>query len=160
MGFRFSLQPVLNHRKLLEERAQRDFSLARQRVEELRNMKQGLEEDVANRGAQIRRAMLAGIGFAERSLWENWIRAQRAEALRLAREIDEAQRLADEKRARLVHAMQQRTVLDRLRERELADWRREQDRAERRDFDEIAVRDYAEQMRQAKAAAQAERIAG
>lgn len=157
--FRFSLQPVLEHRTTIEEQRQREFAEALTRLEAARERRRQIDGEILRCHARVREGQRSGLDFALRELFERWIGAQQqltVEADASIRKLDdEAQR----RRARLIEAVKARKVIERLRERELKDWKREEDRAELKVFDEIAVRDFVTESRREKDADLAERIA-
>lgn len=131
----------------MEEKSQREYGEALGRFEAVRRRRQEIDEDIARCAEQVHQGQMRGFGFREREIFERWIEAQR----QLARQLqDELQRLAievEQRRQLLIKAMQDRTIMERLREREMAAYRQEEARIELRLFDEIAVRDYIDTMR-------------
>lgn len=159
MPFKFTLQPVLQQRVATEEKRQREYGDAQAKVESARERRRCVVEDISRWGDVVRRTQGA-MDYARRELIERWITAQEERIELLDAEIEMLAAQAEQCRLRLVKAVQDRTMMEKLREREHADWRIEEDRAERRFFDEIAVRDFIDQKNQEKDAGLEERIAG
>lgn len=159
MPFRFSLERVLDHRNAQEERAQRAFGEAMQALEVLRAEKRAIEEEVADRVAEVRARQQAGLVFALRRIYEDWIAAQREKLPDYDRRIAEAAAETERRRLELVAAVQARMVMEELRERELEAYRVQEAREETKQFDEIAARKVIERQIREKRAAGPERIA-
>ena len=148
MGFTFSLIEVLEHRQVREEEAQREYGLAMAALSEARSALDTIQEDVTARSGQIRRAMIAGITLPERELWEGYIQSRISDASQAGEAVLRADQLAQAKRNLLVKAMQQREILEKLREDERRAWERMEASAELKRFDEIAVRAFSERLRE------------
>ena len=164
MPFQFSMEPVLEHRRALEDKAQREYGAAVARLEATRGRKRDIETELESRKQQVRREQQQALPYIMRELIENWIVSLEQHL----REVDlEAKRQAvqtEQMRLRLVKAMQNRTVMEKLRDKEMSDFKVTEERSERRRFDEIAIRNYAMERRQEKfaelEAEPTERIAG
>lgn len=159
MGFKFSLQPVLEQRQAQEEKRQREYSEAQAKAEAARERLEQVKRDIARWDAEIR-AGLGTMPFARREMIERWIGSQEERLELMDEEIRMLEQAAEQCRLRLVKAVQDRTVMEKLREKEMAAWRMEEARAERGFFDELAVRDFIDQRNQEKDAGSEERIAG
>jgi flagellar export protein FliJ len=157
--FRFSLQPVLEHRQAIEQRRQRELAEALGRLEAARARRRQVEEETHRRLLQVREGQRKGIGFAQRELIEQWIVALRMDAVKIDASIHALEQEERKRRAALVEALKAQTILDRLREQEWRDWRLQETRAELKAFDAIAVRNYAVEHPREKHADPSERIA-
>lgn len=143
MGFKFSLQTVLEHRQTLEEQAQREYSESLARLEATRRRRTEVEADIARCVSNVRIRQARSVNFAERELYERWIGELEIQVGRLQDEIQKQSVEVEKLRLKLVKAVQDRTVMEKLREKELAAFRIEENRAELKQFDDIAVRDFA-----------------
>lgn len=160
MVFAFSLQPVLDHRQAKEEKAQREYGDALGRLEGIRRRRREVENDIETRGEQVRRKQRTGLSFAEREIIERWIQTLQEQLKRLDQEERQLAEQAEQCRLRLLKAVQDLKVMEKLREKEWADYRLDEARADLRRFDEIAVRDYVNAHRRREKNAQSrERIA-
>ena len=158
MRFRFTLQPVLEQRLTVEELRQRVFAQAHAAVEAARAEVRLVDEDLSARKDQIRQRQAGGMTLPMRRMYEDWIAAQTARRVQLNGRLQELEAKAEAERVKLVKAVQARIVMEKLREKELKAWRLEEARVELKEFDEIAVRNFANERRQEKNAGQAERI--
>jgi len=159
MKFVFSLQAVLDHRRTIEEKLQREYGEALSRLEAVSRRRRQVEHDILRCTDEIRHRSQVGLPFAEREIYERWIDACREQIEALMKEEERHAALVETCRQRLLKAVQDLTIMEKLCERERAAFRLEEARAELKFFDAIAVRDYVITRRQAKDAALAERIA-
>jgi flagellar FliJ protein len=137
--FRFELQAVLNARLRAEELQQR-------RVAELEASRRKLEDGLRARQARIgeSRAQLRGrlMGAIDPSMLRGQANASLAgmrDAQRVVLELAGIHRRLQSVMAELRAASRDRRAVEILKERRFEDWRREQDRREQAELDEIAV---------------------
>lgn len=146
MKFNFSLQAVLDQRMAQEERMQRDYNQTMAQISAVRRGMHEIEDDITHWEEQVRSDQ-ANMGFNQRGLFENWIDVQHDELKKMQQQLEQMMKIAEKERQLLIKAMQARTLMEKLREREYKLFREEADKAEGRMFDEFAVRDFAEQRR-------------
>jgi flagellar FliJ protein len=137
--FRFELQAVLNARLRAEELQQR-------RVAELEASRRKLEDGLRARQARIgeSRAQLRGrlMGAIDPSMLRGQANASLAgmrDAQRVVLELAGIHRRLQSVMAELRAASRDRRAVEILKERRFEDWRREQDRREQAELDEIAM---------------------
>jgi flagellar FliJ protein len=137
--FRFELQAVLNARLRAEELQQR-------RVAELEASRRKLEDGLRARQARIgeSRAQLRGrlMGAIDPSMLRGQANASLAgmrDAQRVVLELAGIHRRLQSVMVELRAASRDRRAVEILKERRFEDWRREQDRREQAELDEIAV---------------------
>ena len=138
-GFHFRLERLLDLRRAKEEAAQRALAEARRAVEEESRRLAGLlaEEEEGRRMSRGLRQGALDLGALRlqesyQSAVDRRIRASRERLLELGKaEL--------EKRKALTEAMKAVKVLERVREKRLAEWTRAQDLEERKFLDEVAL---------------------
>lgn len=140
--FRFRLEPVLEHRRVLER--QRQCEVAEIEVE-----RRALEDrirDCQDRLGAERRALREDLVSRGGTLDVVRIRHQAAvsgaivgQAQRAVLQLAGVHKRLEEARGRLIEATTARKAVERLRERELEAWRLRLKRLEDRELDEIAV---------------------
>ena len=137
--FRFELQAVLNARLRAEELQQR-------RVAELEASRRKLEDGLRARQARIgeSRAQLRGrlMGAIDPSMLRGQANASLAgmrDAQRVVLELAGIHSRLQSVMAELRAASRDRRAVEILKERRFEDWRREQDRREQAELDEIAM---------------------
>ena len=144
--FRFKLEAVLQHRRNLEDVAQRELAKTlRQRMiltDQLRSMQQTITESKRQLGDGLSgRVDLDQIGQFARYSGQVRLRAQ-AIVVRLAGVEKEIQAA----RERLMEATRDRKALELLEERQRQAWQAEQDRREAAELDDLAVGAYARRL--------------
>lgn len=157
--FRFSLQPVLDQRIAKEELRQREYKELQGVMEGLRQEQQTIQSDIAHQGQLVSDQLRQGISFQIRYLYESWIDYQKREVGRLNKEMDDLRPQLEERRLCLVEAARGRILIEKLQEKELEAYQKEQARVERIAFDEIGTRQFSERQRAEKSAARKERNA-
>jgi flagellar export protein FliJ len=138
-GFRFSLEPVLRQRQLVEDRCQRELAMVlRQRmilqtqIGQVQRTIRDAKGDLA--GDLVGLVDLDRVGrFAHYSGQMTW----RVEQIHLRLAALEKQ--IDQARQNLLHATGARQALDLLRERHRQRWRRDQERREAAELDDLAT---------------------
>lgn len=137
--FTFKLEPLLNHRKQLEERAQQTLAeLLRQKLaieDQLRRQQQGIARDKRT----MAEALTGRVDVARIRGHANQVNRATLTAQRGAFQLVDLNRRIDHARGQLAEAMRQRKAIEVLRDRRLKQWRREQDRRETAALDELAV---------------------
>lgn len=138
-GFHFSLEPVLRQRQLAEDRCQRELAkVLRQRMI--------LQTQIDQVQQTIRSAKrdLAGdlIGFVDLDRVSRFAHysgqmAQRVEQIHVR--LAAGKKQVDQARKNLLHATGARQALDLLRERHWQRWRRDQERREAAELDDLAT---------------------
>lgn len=143
MPFRFSLEEVLDYRRRMEEIRQRELHEARSRMEYV----QGLVDEAKARRFHYREELEQLVASrkpaAYRTLYMDYLRG--VDAL-IAKSELHVQDLEKEVRRRLTfleYAVRQRQVLDELKKEEYKLYLVEERRAETREFDEIAIRNFS-----------------
>jgi len=141
--FNFKLDPLLNHRKQLEERAQQNLAeLLRQKLaieHELRRQQQGIARDKRD----MAQALTGRVDVARIRGHASQVNHAALTAQRSALQIVDLNRRIDHARGQLAEAMRQRKAIEVLRERKLKQWRRQQRRSETAALDELAVQRHA-----------------
>jgi flagellar FliJ protein len=141
--FRFRLETLLRLR--LAERDQRRTDLAKAlRAEELlRGEEQTLEGrqiEAAARSRQLKSPGAANVdALLETHRYEVVLAAQRRQ---LKQQIAQVETETERRRQALVEADRQVRVLEKLRERRVAAWKKENERQEVKQFDELAIVGY------------------
>jgi len=144
--FKFRLQPLLRLR--IAERDQRRAELAKAiRAEEmLRGELRKLGDERAEAVQRGRKLKSPGSANVDALLQTHrYERVLAAQSRQLETQITQVQAEAERRRLVLVEADRQVRVLEKLRERQAAAHRREADRLETKQLDEVAVLGYARQ---------------
>lgn len=141
MKFRFPLQKVLEHRKVLEDLAQKDF---RETEAELRHQEKVLEDLIeALRQSRLEAGRIHDQGSSDAPerlkqihefevLQDIRIKSQRAK-------VEECEKLVEEKREILRQKAVDLKIMERLKERRREEFLKEQASLEQKENDEISV---------------------
>lgn len=141
MQFRFPLQKVMDHRKTLENLAQKDFQEAQgeltRRQEELRRLTEQLHQARLEAG----RVQESAPGAAPERLKQihEFTVLQEIRIERQKTKVAEAEKLVEEKREILREKAVDFKIMERLRERRREEYVRERKQAEQKETDEINV---------------------
>jgi flagellar FliJ protein len=140
MAEKFKLHAVLKYRKTLEEQAQ-------QRLAELLSVEAGLKQKQEETrhclealSAQVLKKHQQGLSILELQLYEDQIEHHRQQQEILQRQLTELGVLVNERRQELLFAARERKIIEKLKEKQLAEYLRKLDRKERVMLDEISLR--------------------
>lgn len=140
--FRFSLSALLNVRRLKEEIAQKNLlesqlSLQKEMaaLEALKKEYQGLQQEIR----QVQKIMRYTQPLAQRQEFLNVIKERIKEQLNI---VEFAKSNVEMKRREVVRAMQQRKIIENLREKKFSEWETEFYDQERKTFDELATMQF------------------
>jgi flagellar FliJ protein len=140
MAEKFKLQALLKYRKILEEQAQ-------QRLAELMSVESGLKtkqveasRHLAALSDQLGRKQQQGLTILELRLYEDQIDHHRQQTEHLRKQLEELKEQLDERRHELLVAARERKIIEKLKEKQLAEYLRKLDRKERIMLDEISLR--------------------
>lgn len=136
--FRFNLQAVLQHRKMVEEQKQRALAALEAERARLESVIRAHQQAITEERRQMRQSL--GVGDIRA------VRLQSAASVRLATAAQRAvlelaglHRRLENARAELLEASKRRKAVELLRERRYEEWKSEQNRRELAALDELAV---------------------
>ncbi len=140
MAEKFKLQTLLKYRKTLEDQAQ-------QRLAELLNAEAQMVQQqgeicakVEKLTRQLEEKQRSGLSVLELRLYEDQIVYHRQRSEQLRRQLEELALLIDQRRGELVAAARERKMIEKLKEKQLAEYLSTLDRKERILLDEISLR--------------------
>jgi flagellar export protein FliJ len=143
--FRFSLQPVLEHRRRLEEERLREVAIIEQERVRTEDKLRGINARLVQSRADLRERFSPAPGATVRG-GIGAVRLDSSSALRLTVEAQQAaielagvMRRLERARAALLEAATARKGVERLRERRLEEWKHELSRRENAELDEMAT---------------------
>jgi flagellar FliJ protein len=141
MGFKFSLETVLRHRKRLEDEAQRAFSEARQKLEDAKRHLEFLYSQVDRSREEIASLQNSGEAHSVSSILEReaFIRGQALRIKNHREAMRSLQQDLEEKQEALVLALRERKTLEKLKEKKKREYDMEVARKEALFLDEIAT---------------------
>lgn len=140
MKFSFAFEKLLDHRKMLEDLARKDYLLAASNVAtaegELRQMYDDIRES-RNRAGELGRK--GGAQGPALSQIDEFIRGQNIRIQRQREKIRELMAEAERKQLALVEAAREHKTLQKLKERRLADFKRALKKGDLKIIDEIVT---------------------
>jgi len=140
MAGKFKLQSVLNYRTTLEEQAQQALALSQQQQQELIAAISAQQQELDDQDQALKQRQEEGLTIAEIEIYESRINHCRRQSVKLQEQLTRLEKKIIKQRAALLEAARDRQVMDKLKERQEAEFRREQERKERIQLDEISLR--------------------
>lgn len=140
MAKQFKLQSVLNYRTTLEEQAQQALALSRQHYLELTAAITAQQQELNEQDQVLKQRQEQGLTIAEIDIYESRINHCRNRSVQLHKQLVMLEQKIAKQREALLKAARDRQVMDKLKERQDAEFRREQERKERIQLDEISLR--------------------
>ncbi len=138
--FRFRLQPVLEHKRRLEELAQTELAQAQAVQQREEAALEHLHERTRRAIDDLERQRFTGpLDIAALQLGMRYLDVLKGQIDRQRQVVERVREQAEAKRQLLIGYMQQRKVLERVRERQREAFLLEQQRSEARQIDELVV---------------------
>jgi flagellar FliJ protein len=138
--FGFRLEPVLAQRKREEQERQRELASRELVVVKLQNDLKRLDESLQGAAEDLRKNHLTGaINLNFLTAHRRFLTAMQRQGIGIVQQVAGAQVLVDEARQQLAEAAKRRKVIEKLREKQFARWREDQERRELAQLDEIGA---------------------
>ncbi|MBW2355130.1 MAG: flagellar export protein FliJ [Deltaproteobacteria bacterium] len=119
MMYKFSLEPVLKHRKLLEQDLQKDFAALKRQLLVERERLSDFERVRDRFSGELQEKQVKSISVSDILLYTDFLQQVSKEIEKQSEKIREAEKSVDQKREELIGAMKNRKTIDRLREKGL-----------------------------------------
>jgi len=117
MMYKFRLEPVLRHRKLLEEGLQKDFAVLKRQLLDERERLSNLEKVKNRYSGELQEKQVKIISASDILLYTDYLQQVTKEIENQWEKILETEKSVDQKREELIGAMKNRKTIDRLREK-------------------------------------------
>ena len=117
--YKFSLEPVLKYRKLLEEDLQKDFAVLKRQLFDERERLSNFEQVRDKFSGELQQKQVKSISVSDILLYTDYLQQISKELEKQSEKILEAEKNVDQKREELLGAMKNRKTIDRLREKGL-----------------------------------------
>lgn len=140
MAKQFKLQSVLNYRQLLEGQAQQALAASLQLKTELEAELQRQQQAQAQHDAELTLRQQEGLTIAEIELFETRIQHGRRIIAQLQQQLQQLEHRIYGEREELLAAARDRQVIEKLKAKQDAEFRKELNRKEREMLDEISLR--------------------
>lgn len=140
MKFKFNLQKVLDHRKIVESLAQKDFQEAQAQFSEEENRLKSMEETKTRAHEQAGDLVQQGgsQGPALTQIHE-FLRGQEVFIQRQKQKLFEAEKLVEEKREILRQKALDYKIMEKMRENKFAEYRAERLANDQKEMDEQSI---------------------
>lgn len=137
--YHFSLEPVLKHRKLIEEELQKEMAALKRRLLSEQEKLLGLERIKDRCLRELQEKQAKGIKAADISLYSNFIGLVTIQIETQQEEVLSVERNLSKKRTRLIRAVKERKTVDQLKKNRLMIFQRNERRKEQKLIDEMAL---------------------
>ena len=139
MAGKFKLQSVLNYRQSLEDQAQQVLTASLQRQQDLEDQLLTQQQALDKADIELKQRQQEGMTAAEIDLYESQIHHCRRIIEDIQQRLQRLERRIKEERKELLHAARERQVLEKLKDKQEAEYRQELSRQERVMLDEISL---------------------
>ncbi|MCD6582640.1 MAG: flagellar export protein FliJ [Desulfuromusa sp.] len=140
MAGKFKLQSVLNYRQSLENQAQQVLAASLQRQNELETQLQQQQQNLQQHDGELKQRQQEGLTVAEIDLYESQIQHCRRLIKDMQGRLQQLDPQIVSERKELLHAARERQVMEKLKDKQEAEYRQELSRKERVMLDEISLR--------------------
>ena len=137
----FRLESVRKYRSALEDQAQEELARSLRQKNRLLLSIDAQHADLRAQDRELKRRQQEGLSMAEIDLYETRIHYCRQRCDELRSQLRALDARIVRQREALVEAARARQVMDKLKEQQDATYRQEQEHMERRELDEISLRD-------------------
>jgi len=137
--YKFSLEPVLKYRKLLEEDFQKDFAVLKRQLFDEKEKLSNFEQTRDRFSKELQQKQVKNINVSDILLYSDYLQEVSKEIEKQSEKILEAEKRVDQKREELVGAMKNRKIIDRLREKGLKAHVQELSKMEQHLMNEAAI---------------------
>ncbi|SDZ74177.1 flagellar FliJ protein [Desulfuromusa kysingii] len=140
MAAKFKLQVVLNYRQSLEDQAQQLLTTSLQKQAELKARLQEQQQQLQCYDRELKIRQVDGLAVAELILYESQIQHCRAQMETLLKQIQRLEEQILSERNELLNAARDRQVMEKLKDKQEAEYQQQLSRKERELLDEISLR--------------------
>jgi len=147
--FNFKLHAVLRQRELLEQECQRDFALAQGKLALEQQELKRLDETVRLAVTDLRNNQLIGpLNLSFLAAHRRFMLAMQRQGVMQLEKVEAARKAAEAARLVLMEAAKQTKIIEKLRDRQHAQWLETTTRKETADLDEVATQMSTVSMRE------------
>lgn len=140
MAGKFKLQSVLNYRQSLEGQAQQVLAASLQQQSDLEGQLQQQRSHLQQYDGELKKRQVEGLTVAEMDLYESQIQHCRYLIEDILLRLQRLERQILSEREELLHAARERQIMEKLKDKQEAEYRLELSRKERAMLDEISLR--------------------
>ena len=144
--FAFRYEALLQHRRNIEDRSQREMAERVRTRMILTNQLEGMQQDIGRSKQDLGDALVGRVDLSRVGEFTRFNAQATVRGRQLVRRLAELEKHVEQARQQLTTAMQQRKALELLRERDLEQWKRDQARKETAELDELASQAYTRRL--------------
>jgi flagellar protein FliJ len=137
--YKFPLQPVLNHRKLVEEDLQKKLAVLRRVVADEKQRLKTFKKTKNNLIGEMKQKQREGIAVSEMLMYLHFLDCLSRDLEKQKEVVLEVERRYEESREGLIAAMKNRKILGRLKEKQEKIYKYNLIRTEQSFFDELST---------------------
>lgn len=140
--YQFKLEPLLNHRRFVEDIRQKTFADVEKKVAEAKHIEKCLEEEHLRRAEELKEKMQAPRPASENALYATYLTSLSKRIEEQRQQVQAAEKERDEKRSALLEAVKNRKTLERLKEVRTDQYEQIQLKKEQEFTDEIGIQQH------------------
>jgi flagellar FliJ protein len=144
--FTFRYETLLRHRRTIEDRCQRELATRVRTRMILTDQLAGMQQDITRSKGDLGDALVGRVDLSRVGEFTRFNAQATVRGRQMVGRLAELEQQVESARQTLLQATRQRKALDVLRERDLAEWKREQARRETAELDEIAGQAYTRRL--------------
>ncbi len=142
---KFKLQSVLNYRQSLEDQAKQNLSASLQRKKLMEEELEHQRQSVQQLDSELKERQQEGMTIAEIELFESQIQHRQRLYDEIQQQLEQLERQILNEREELLKTSRERQIMDKLKEKQEAEFLKELNRKERETLDEISLRNKGDQ---------------
>ncbi len=135
--FGFRLESVRNLKVQMEDNAKNHLALASRELEKQKEFLNGLKTTRESSISELNSKVDEGVSISQIRAYNNYFSFLKQKITEQKQNVNNAQNQVDIKRESLVKAVQERKILDKLREKKYGEFLKEQGKAEQQLIDEL-----------------------
>lgn len=140
--FVFRYETLLNHRRDIEDQCQRELASQMRARMIMTDQLRGMQQDITDSKHRLGSSLVGKVDLSQVGDFTRYNQQATVRGRQLVKRIAEVEIKVVHARQQLLHATQQRKALELLRERDLKQWRKEMDRKETAELDELAAQAF------------------
>lgn len=157
--FTFRYETLLAHRRNIEDRCQKQLAERLRTQMILSGHLRSMQQTILDSKRDLGRALVGGVDLSRVGEFTRFNAESTLRGRQLVRKLAELEPQVEAARQQLLGATAQRKALELLRDRDREAWRREQERRETAELDELAAQAYTRELFETQQARRQERAA-
>jgi len=140
--YNFKLEPLLNHRRFVEDVRQKAFTDVQKKVSESRHIAKCLEEEHVRQAEELKKKMQDPQPASENVLYATYLTSLSNRIDEQRQRVQAAEKERDEKKSALLEAVKNRKTIERLKEVRADQFEQFQLKKEQEFSDEIGIQQH------------------